>query len=148
MFHGGVSMTTATLGSNDPEIGARRVVGDEEYLFVYNTGNSTVAPGHAVICSGTSGYSVTVSSTSGSDLAVGVCKHASIVTAAYGWVVTRGFVDIEMGANYSAAIGSLLTLAGDGTHDIVSGFTGTLAPYAKAQSAIASGASGQAYVRC
>lgn len=148
VIFGGVSMVTNSLGSNDPEVGARKTVGDEEYIFVYNGGNSTIAPGNAVICSGVTGYTVTVSSTSGSDLAIGVCKHESITTGYYGWVVRQGFTAVEMGANNSATAGALLTLAGDGTFDIVSGFTGTLPPIAKAMAAIASGASGQAYIRC
>ena len=150
IFGGGVSSVTATRGANDPEVGARITVGSEEYVYVYNAGTSAIPPGHAAICSASVGgaYNVTVSSVSGTDLAIGVCKHASIATNAYGWLVTRGFVAVEMGANYSAVAGSPLTLGTDGVFDIVSGFTGTLGAVGKAQSAIASGASGQAYIRC
>jgi hypothetical protein len=149
LFDGGVSAVTATPGANDPEVGSTKRIGSEDYVYVYNAGGTVIPPGHAAVCSASVGgaYNVTVSSVSGTQLAIGVCKHASIPTLNYGWLVTRGFVAVEMG-NFSAVAGSPLTLAGDGLFDIVSGFTGTLAPMGNAQSAIASAASGQAFIRC
>ena len=35
----GVSMITASLGTNDPEVGARTTHNGEEYVFVYNVGS-------------------------------------------------------------------------------------------------------------
>lgn len=144
---GSVSMVTTSLGSNDPEVGARCRVGDEDYIFVYNTGsNAQINPGHCAVLSGVTGYSVTVSSIS-LDLAIGVCKHATITTGAYGWLVTRGFVPVEMGANYSCAAGELLEIGVDGVFDTASNTTGNAGYVAKAMEAAASGASAMAYVK-
>lgn len=145
----GVSHVTDSLSSKHPEVGTRISVGNEDYIWVYNTGsNAQINPGHGAVCSAVSGYSVTVSSTSSTDFLVGVCKHATITTGAYGWLVTRGFTSVEMGANYSAAAGAMLEVSADGTFDIVSNTTGNKSPFVgKTMGAIASGASGQAYIR-
>lgn len=145
----GVSHVTDTLSSKHPEVGARMSVGDEDYIWVYNTGaNAQIPPGYGAVLSGVTGYSVTVSSTSSADFLVGVCKHATITTGAYGWLVTKGFAPVEMGADYSAAAGSLLELSDDGTFDIVSNTTGNVGACGKAMEAIASGASGSAFIKC
>lgn len=145
---GSVSMVTTSLGPNDPEVGTIVREGDEEYIFVYNTGNSAIAVGCAAVASGVSGYSVTVSSTTSVDLPVGVCKHASISTAAYGWLLTKGFGQVQMDANNSAAAGQLLALAADGKFALKSNSTGYPTPgLGKTMEAIASGASGTAFLR-
>ena len=112
---GSVSMVTASLGPNDPEVGARTREGDEEYVFVYNTGSSTANIGHACVVSAVTGYSVTVSSTTSADFCVGVVKHSGLATGEYGWIVTKGFVNVEMIlASGTVAAGDLLHLAEDG----------------------------------
>jgi hypothetical protein len=142
-----VSQVTASLGSKDPKVGTRIQEGDEEYIFVYNTGaNAQINPGHCAVLSGVTGYSVTVSSVS-ADLAVGICKHATITTGAYGWLMTRGFAPVEMGANYSCATGALLEIGVDGVFDVKSNTTGNVGYVAKAMESAASGASAMAYVR-
>ena len=143
----GVSAVTATRGSKDPEVGARKTVGDEEYIYVYNTGaDAQISPGQGAVLSAVTGYSVTVSSIS-ADFLAGVCKHATITTGAYGWLCVKGFTSVEMGANYSATAGDPLTLSTDGTFDVVSNATGSnLRAVGKAMEAIASGASGQAFI--
>lgn len=143
-----VSGSTATLGVNDPEVGTRMVIGDEEYLFVYQLGTSTATIGHAVVCSAVTGYSVTVSSTTSADMAVGVVKHADLDPAVYGWVCTKGFTSIEMGATSgTVAAGDLVHLADDGKFVPVSNATGSKDNVVgKAMEAIVSSASGQAYI--
>ena len=144
---GSVSQVTATLGANDPEVGTRVREGDEEYLFVYNTGSSTAAVSYGVVCSAVTGYSVTVSSTTSVDLLVGVVKHADIPTGSYGWVVTKGFAAVEMEADNSAAAGQLLALAEDGAFALKSNSTGYPTPaVGKTMEAIASAGSGSAYI--
>jgi hypothetical protein len=143
----GVSQVTSSLGPNDPEVGTRLRSGDEDYLFVYNAGNSQINPGHAAIVSAVTGYSVTVSSVTSVDFAVGFVKHATLTTGTYGWLLTKGFGSIEAEASASFAAGALAILAADGTvtnKTISTGFVGTVC--AKAMEAIASGASGQAYI--
>jgi hypothetical protein len=143
----GKSMVTASLGANDPEPGYRMTDGDEDYVFVYNAGASDIEPSYGAVLSAVSGYSVTVSSTTSVDFLVGVCKHATIAAGSYGWLVSRGFVEVEMEADNSAAAGQLLTLAEDGEFALKSNSTGYPAPaVGKAMAAIASGASGTAFI--
>ena len=143
-----VSMVTATLGANDPQVGATTRDGDEEYLFVYNTGGSTINVGHGCTVSAVTGYSVTVSSVTSVDILVGVCKHSAIATTEYGWVVTRGWSSIEMnGSSGTVAAGGLCELGTDGVFSPISNTTGNKSPsVVKAMEAIVSSASGQAFI--
>jgi hypothetical protein len=142
-----VSNVTATLGANDPEPGYRTTVGDEDYVFVYNAGNSQIPPTYGAVMSAVSGYSVTISSTTSVDFLVGVCKHATLTTGTYGWLVTKGFVQVEMEADNSAAAGQILALAADGEFALKSNSTGYPTPaVGKAMEAIASAGSGTAYI--
>ena len=143
----GVSSVTNSLGANDPEVGQCYREGDEEYVWVYNAGNSQIQPSYGAVMSAVSGYSVTLSSTSGVDFLVGVCKHATIATGYYGWLMKKGFADVEMEADNSCAAGGLLALAADGEFALKSNSTGYPTPaVGKAMAAIASGASGAAYI--
>jgi len=143
----GVSQVTATLGVNDPEVGTRLRSGDEEYLFVYNDGNSQISPGYAAVISAVSGYSVTVSSVTSVDFPVGVCKHATLTTGTYGWLLTKGFGQVTMKADNSCAVAGLLVCAEDGTVAQKSISTGYPAPaFGKAMAAIGSGVSGTAFI--
>lgn len=143
----GASFTTSSLGLNDPNVGDVARIGDENYVFVYNAGNSNILVGDGVIVSAVSGYSVSISSVTGVDLLVGVCKHGTISTGYYGYVCTRGFSQVNMGANLSAAAGAGLVLAADGKFTYKTISTGYAAPMqVKTMEAIASGASGTAYI--
>jgi hypothetical protein len=146
----GVSAVTSSRGANDPEIGTRARFSDgREYLYVYNAGNSQVSPGYGVTVSATSGYSVTVSSTTSADLFVGVVRHSTLTTGTYGWVVCQGPTEVKMGANNSAAAGVMLTPGTDGVFAAVSAATANLGVVVgKTAEAIASGASGTAWLRC
>ncbi|MDC1299955.1 hypothetical protein N8Z24_00450 [bacterium] len=143
----GKSMVTATLGANDPEPGYRMTDGDEDYVFVYNAGVQDIEPSYGCIMSAVSGYSVTLSSTTSVDFLVGVCKHATVAAGSYGWLVTRGFCQVEMGANNSVAAGGLVQLGDDGTfgdHLISTGNVGNAV--GKAMGAAASAASATAFI--
>jgi len=107
-----VSMVTATLGQNDPELGTVMSEGDEQYRFVYNGGNSQILPGNGAVATATTGYTVTVSSITHSDFAVGVCKHATLTTATYGWLMVKGFGPALAGSSLAAA--DLVCLGADG----------------------------------
>ena len=73
---GAVTATTATLGPNDPEVGAECVEGPNRYVFVYNDGNSTIPTAQGcVLQSGATGYSVTVSSVTSADILIGVAVN-------------------------------------------------------------------------
>lgn len=86
-----ISAVTATRGAKDPEVGTVVREGDEEYIYVYNTGNSQISVGYGAVCSAVTGYSVTVSSLTHTDVPIGVCKHTTLTTGTYGWLLRRGF---------------------------------------------------------
>lgn len=125
---GSVSMVTLTPGVNDAEVGTVRREGDEEYIFVYNNGNSQASVGRGVICSAVTGYSVTVSSITNVDMALGVVKHATFPTAAYGWALIRGFGPAKIVADSIVAAGDMLVLGVDGAWTNKSVSTGIVAP--------------------
>jgi len=144
---GSISMVTATLGDNDPEPGYEAKVGDEKYVFVYNAGNSQIPPTYGATVSAVTGYSVTLSSITSVDFLIGICKHATLTTATYGWLMTRGFATVEMEADNSCTAGQILALAADGEFALKSNSTGYPTPaVGKAQAAIASGGSGAAFI--
>ena len=141
-----VSNVTATPSV---EVGRRRTVNDEEYLYVYNAGSSTAGVNKGVVVSAVSGYSVTVSSVTMVDICVGHVKHTAIPTGSYGWVCTRGWIQADAHADQSFAAGALGVLAHDGALTNKSISTGFVAPaHAKAMAAVASGASGTFFIKC
>jgi len=111
---GGVSGVTATRGSHDPEIGSRVNFGGNEYVYVYNAGNSQISPGYAAVpASGcTSPYSCTVSSTAGQNLAVGLCKNATLTTGTYGYLLYRGVGKATASATVAAGDNACLGVDG------------------------------------
>lgn len=112
VFFESVSNVTAT---NSVEVGTRRTEGDEDYIYVYNTGASQISVGRGAVLSAVTGYSVTVSSVTQVDALVGVCKHNTIAASYYGWLVTRGFTDIKNGmADTGVAAGDIIFLGPDG----------------------------------
>lgn len=141
---GSVSMVTATPGANDPDVGTKTTIDGNDYIFVYNAGNSQISVGRGAVCSAVTGYSVTVSSVASTPGAgmIGVCKHATLTTGTYGWLLTRGFANV---ATVNAlAIGDGLCVGADGAFENASGLTGNIV--GKAMSACASGtATGPAY---
>lgn len=145
-FGVGVSGSTATLGINDPELGTRTVVDENEYIFVHNAGNSQVGPGYGVTMSGVTGYSVTVSSITAADAGLGVRLHSTLLTAYYGWVCTKGIGAVNMSANESCVTGQILVLGVDGGFGLKSNSTDfRTVGMVKAMISIASAASGSAF---
>ena len=146
-----VSMVTATLGAGDPQVGDKCTTGGRDYIFVYNDGGEDIDPGlGATLQSGATGMSVTVSTVTSDDIVIGVCRHATLTTATYGWLVTRGITNLEMNATSgTVAAGDLLEIGANGDFQKVSNTTGNLAPaIGQALEAIVSSASGSCYVRC
>lgn len=145
-----ISNVTATRGARDPELGTRVIKNDKTYLYVYNAGNSQVPPSYGVVQaggSGTSGYSVTISSVTGADFLLGVVEHATLTTGTYGWIVQKGLVDVEMEADNSCVTGQILAVAANGEFALKSNSTGYAAPaVGKAMESAASGASALAYI--
>lgn len=145
---GSVSMVTGTLGPNDPEVGTVVREGDEEYIFVYNNGASTINTGQFAICTAVTGYSVTVSSITHVDVPIGVCKHAAIATTKYGWLLRKGFGPMQVGS--AVAAGDLLGPGADGNWQsrlVSTAYSQVIAPaiYGKCMVSAASSGSGDAY---
>lgn len=85
-----VSNVTAT---NSVELGTRTTYLGEEYVYCYNAGGADIYPTYGVkLVTQASGYSVANTAlTEIANPAVGVCKHATLTAAYYGWIMTRGF---------------------------------------------------------
>lgn len=144
-FDSVTTFSTQTLGANDPEVGAVYRQGNNTYMMVYNACGENVAIGEAVTVSGTSGYSVFVTTTTSADLLLGVRQGKTLSTGYYGFVQTRGFGYVKMGADFSATTGSPLVVAATGRFDRASNATGLLANITcKAIEGIASGTTGMA----
>lgn len=104
----GVSSVTAT---NSVEIGARKTVAGEDYVYCYNNTGSSVTQGAAMTISGAvSGYSLTRSTVSGADVVICFVKHATVPAANYFWGLTRGLVNPT---NVSAICAGVLIGVGD-----------------------------------
>lgn len=104
----GVSNVTATPSV---QLGTRRIVSGEEYVYCYNNTGSAATQGMAMVASGLSGYSLTRSSTAADDFVVCFVKHADVAAGSYFWGLTRGLCSV----NGSAAVtGTLFTIGADG----------------------------------
>lgn len=129
---GSVSMVTATLGVNDPELGSRVIDSGKEYCFIYNAGNSQISVGQGcVLNTAATSYSMTVTSVVQTDTLFGVCHNATITTGTYGWVVTKGICAVMASAAVTIAPTEALILGANGyfTNIITSAAQAT--PYAK-----------------
>lgn len=140
-----VSQVTAT---NSVDLGTRRTYAGSEYIYIYNdSGTASITSGYGVTCSLNSGYSVTVSSVTQVNVCFGVCQ-VTIPTNYYGWVLTKGYAQIVMGADSSAAAGDNIRMSADGKFAVNSVATGYIEPaMGVAMQAMASGASGKVYFR-
>ena len=122
-----VSNVTAT---NSVELGTRaKDSNGYEYVYCYNAGNSQISPGFGgIVVTGTSGYSVTITSVAdGVHRFAGVCKHNTLTTATYGWLMYNGYANVESAADSTLTGGLYLALKADGTfNNIKSAQTGVL----------------------
>lgn len=85
-----------------------------QYVYAYNAGNQQISQGQfAVPATGVSGFSATVSSTTFVDIAFGVARNATFATAAYGWLMYRGFTGLSTD-NVSFAAGQAVILGSNG----------------------------------
>lgn len=93
VLFGGVSATTLTPGSKDPEVGSRVNYQGNVYVYAYNAATDSAAyPGMACTpVAGATAYSFTITTTAGLDVPVGVVRNATFATGAYGWLLTKGF---------------------------------------------------------
>lgn len=150
---GSKSMVTTTLGSHDGEVGQiHRDADGRQYRLIYNEGGASVPVGCGVvtIAGASSPASVTVSAATSADLVVGVCRHATITTAAYAWVVCEGVTTVLANATSGTCVtGAMIEVAANGYAVPVSNTTSNKSPaFGKALNTIASSGTGDAYVRC
>ncbi len=142
-----VSQVTAT---NSVELGTRVVVDGRQYCYVYNgAANSVISPGNGVIPqTGTSGYTVTISSVTGCDAFAAVCYHATIATGYYGWLVTRGHTKYKMHADSAATASDLLSVGANGVFAVPNTALAAVMVMGKATVATGSAGVGEAFVNC
>lgn len=141
-------MVTLTLGTNDPEVGTVRREGDEDYIFVYNNGTSQISKGQFAVCTAVTGYSVTVSSLTHTDYPIGVCKHATLTTSTYGWLLTKGFGPAQAGSALAAGDGLIPGADGNWQSKLTGTAYSQVVPpgvFGKCMIAAASSAVGDAY---
>ena len=112
-----VSNVTST---NSVDVGTVRYYNGEEYVYVYNNGAQSALVGNIMVLSFNSGYSLTASSTTGYDIAMGVVKHAAIGTGQFGWIITRGFTKVvnAMQSTAMTAGDPLVPAAGGGAQNL------------------------------
>lgn len=105
-----ISAVTAT---NSVELGSVRFWDGEYYEYVYAVG--LLAPGKGAAYSGTSGNSVVATGIVSGEHCAGFCKHATIPTGSYGWLLKKGVVDAVNGrASTAPVINDLTYLGADG----------------------------------
>ncbi len=153
------SVSSVTL-TNSVDLGTVRTFHGEEYVYVYNDTSGTVGIGQGVVMSGYTGMSVTVSSTTFFNVCIGVVKHATLTTASYGWVLTRGFTNLLVDPNASCTVGAPMALVGSGcwrstvyTNTATTAFSQVTSefgifPQAVCVQATASGGTAYGFVRC
>jgi len=117
-----VSQVTATPSV---ELGTRRVVDGEEYVYCYNAGGGQASVNLGVkLITGASGYSIAQTSiTDVFNPLVGVVKHSTMAAGDYGWVMVKGFATVKvvsaMTADYRmialGAAGSFIEASGTTT---------------------------------
>lgn len=116
-----VSQVTQTPSQN---LGERMIYNGEEYVYCYNAGGAQVSKGLGVkFVTAASGYSVAATSlTDVFNPCVGVIKHATMATGDYGWVMTKGFVNITVVSALTADY-KMIALGVDGKFVEASGTT-------------------------
>ena len=111
ILFGGISNVTATR-SGGPEPGMKQTYAGVDYVYVYNAGGTQISKGQlAVIATATTGFSCTVSSAV-YGIPVGVCVHKTMATETYGWLATKGTVEVN--APSACAQGSALCVGANG----------------------------------
>lgn len=113
------SVSAVTL-SPSVDLGQERVHKGDRYKYCYNAGGSSVNVGYGVaLVTAASGYSVAGTGVTDVPLPmVGAIKHATMITASYGWVLTKGFLNLHTANSILAgghvAIGGQAGIADEG----------------------------------
>lgn len=72
---------------------------DVKWQYIYNGGNSAIAPtyGLCLLSNSSGGYTMTISSVASYSVMRGLVVHATIGTSQYGWVLKEGTATFEGG---------------------------------------------------
>lgn len=139
-----VSTVTATPSV---DLGTRRIVNGEEYVYFYNAMASTATQGIGLTVSGLSGYSLTRSTTASADLVVCFVKHADVPSGSYAWGLVRGVQQAWFSS--TMATGVLIGVGGDGVvNTFLAGSFPTGVCVGKVLSSATANGQGLCYVRC
>lgn len=143
----GFEPVTAVTATPSVELNTTRVEGANHYVYVYNDCNSSIPTAvGAVLQSGVSNMSVTLSSVTSADFLIGVAVN-TMTTGQYGWLMTRGITSVKMGATSgSVAARGNLELAANGLFVPASNTTGNGPVVGQALAAIVSSATGAAFI--
>jgi hypothetical protein len=111
ILFGGISNVTATR-TGGPEVGMKTNYAGVDYVYAYNAGTTQISKGNvAVPATATAGYSCTVSSAV-YGIPMGVCVHSTLTTATYGWLATKGTVEVSVPS--ACAQGTALAVGANG----------------------------------
>lgn len=109
MFNNGVLQVenvSSVTAVNSVSIGEMVWNNGNEYIYCYN-GGGEARQGAVVVLSGVSSYTFVATAATGADTtlqAFGVVKNATVATANYAWICTRGFVSVNNAANGPAVV--------------------------------------------
>jgi hypothetical protein len=137
-----VSAVTATPSE---DLGTHRYFGGNEYIYAYNAGGDA-NKNRIVILTGATGYSFVVTYVTGTgavldkgNTVLGVVQHATIAAGSYGWICTRGWVDVAASGSSVVAIA-----AGDALINGLDGFVRSYTFTSEVTQAVAKGILGYA----
>lgn len=123
-YHGvgpiGFESVSAVTATPSVDLGTRVEIKGEEYIYCYNAGGADVYPTYGVkLITACTGYSVANTAlTDVVNMCVGVVKHSTIAAGSYGWVMSRGFSQLEYHPNstttgdyvaYALGVGGIFT---------------------------------------
>jgi hypothetical protein len=109
-----VSAVTATPSV---QLGTRRLENGIEYVYAYNASSGTVNKGAPVILTATSGYTFVSTYATGADkgcVILGTVHNATMTVATYGWIATRGIMNVYVVSAAVAAQDTLIIKDGGG----------------------------------
>lgn len=96
-----VSAVTATP-TPGVDLGTVRTHAGEVYEYVFAA--KTISMGVGAVKTGTSGYTVVATGAVSGEFCAGVCKHESITSGYYGWILKKGVVDMRNAKASSAPV--------------------------------------------
>lgn len=143
----GFEPVTAVTATPSVEVGTQRVEGANHYIYVYNDCNSSIPTAvGAVLQSGVSNMSVTLSSVTSADFLVGVAVN-TMTTGQYGWLVTKGITSVmTLASSGSVAARGMIELGANGKFAPASNTTANGPVVGQMLAAVSSGGTAAAFI--